>query len=74
MDAQHQLLTINEVCERTRLSRSTIYNLIKKGSFPRQITEGRSSRWLLGEVFGWVDEKAKARCQSRDHLPGRLQK
>ncbi len=45
MDAEPQALTIQEVCERTRLSRSTIYSLIKQGRFPRQLKSrvGRES-------------------------------
>ena len=44
------------------LSSPTIYRLIKKGEFPKQIKlSERSSGWLLSEVNKWLDDKANAR-------------
>ncbi|MBP9536229.1 MAG: helix-turn-helix domain-containing protein [Pseudoxanthomonas sp.] len=63
MDAEPQALTIQEVCERTRLSRSTIYSLIKQGRFPRQLKSGRSSRWLRAELADWFVVRAQDRGQ-----------
>ena len=50
------------VLKLTTLSTSTIYRLMKKGQFPRQIKiSERSTRWDLGEIFEWMDGNFKAR-------------
>lgn len=40
--ATRPVLTINEACDYTRLSRSTIYNLAKAGKLPIRKVAGRS--------------------------------
>lgn len=47
-----------EVSERTGLSRSTIYELIRKQQFPTQIrlTE-RSVGWLESDIEKWIQSK-----------------
>ena len=49
-------LKLPDVCKRTGLSRSTVYKLIKAGTFPRQIklTE-HSSAWIASEIQEWAD-------------------
>jgi prophage regulatory protein len=56
------LMKLPEVTELTTLSSATIYRLIDKGEFPRQVklTE-RSSAWSLEEVYSWIEEKKDAR-------------
>ena len=50
------------VLKLTTLSTSTIYRLMKKGQFPRQIKiSERSTRWVLDEIFEWMDGNFKAR-------------
>ena len=54
-----RLLKINEVMDRTSLSRSTIYALIEKGKFPSQRKLGRKcSRWVESEIDAWTREIA----------------
>ena len=55
-------MKLPEVIELTTFSSATIYRLIDKGEFPKQIklTE-RSSAWSIEEVYSWIEEKIEAR-------------
>ncbi len=51
-----------EVRRRTGLSRTSIYNRIKDGSFPQGFSlGGRSRGWLESEVTAWIIERAESR-------------
>lgn len=56
-----RLLRLRHVMERTGLSRSTIYDLIKKEKFPRSIalTE-RCVGWVEDDVHDWVVQRLEA--------------
>ena len=55
---KHRFIRISEVTSTTGLSRSHIYDLISKGSFPRQYKLGeRASGWLESEVLAWIQSK-----------------
>jgi prophage regulatory protein len=57
-----KLVRLSTVLEMTTLSTATIYRLMKKGQFPRQIKiSERSTRWVLDEIFQWMDGNFKAR-------------
>ena len=57
-----KLVRLDTVLEMTTLSVSTIYRLMKKGKFPRQIKiSERSTRWVLEEIYEWMDGNFKAR-------------
>ena len=57
-----RLIRLETVKEMTTLSVSTIYREMKKGQFPRQIKiSERSTRWVLDEIFEWMDGNFKAR-------------
>ena len=57
-----KLVRLDTVLEMTTLSTATIYRLMKKGQFPRQIKiSERSTRWVLDEIFEWMDGNFKAR-------------
>ena len=46
----------------TTFSAATIYRLISKGKFPKQVKLAeRSSGWLLEEINTWLNEKKNAR-------------
>ena len=61
--SKFQLVKLPVVCEMTTFSSATIYRLISKGEFPKQIKlSARSSGWLLDEIYAWLDEK----CNSRE--------
>jgi prophage regulatory protein len=56
-----------QVETRTGLSRSTIYQYIKDGVFPKPVPLGpRAVGWLEAEVSGWIAERVRiARDGSR---------
>ena len=62
------LMKLPRVMEITTLSRSTIYNWIRAGSFPAPVKLGpRSVAWLKEEVDAWVTARvAKTRFDSGD--------
>ena len=60
-----RLLRLEQVVEMTTLSISTIYRLMKKGQFPKQImVSERSARWSESEVLEYINEKLQLREES----------
>ena len=56
------LIKLTAVKEITTFSSATIYRLIDKGEFPKQIKlSERSSAWSLKEIYNWIDQKKDAR-------------
>jgi prophage regulatory protein len=57
-----RLIRLREVMQKTGLSRSYVYDLSKKGQFPKplKLTE-RSSAWIESEVQAWIDGRIKQR-------------
>ena len=56
------LIKLPEVKELTTFSSATIFRLISKGEFPKQIKLAeRSSAWLLEEIYSWLEEKKDER-------------
>ncbi|NHF65977.1 helix-turn-helix transcriptional regulator [Xanthomonas hortorum] len=54
-------LRLRDVTRITGLSRSSIYNYIAAGLFPKQRAMGiRAVRWLASEVHAWVEDRARA--------------
>ena len=50
-----RLLRIQAVCEKTTLSRSTIYAKIRAGTFPRgRRIGGQAVAWLESEIDEWI--------------------
>ena len=63
-----KLVRLDTVLEMTTLSVSTIYRLMKKGKFPRQIKiSERSTRWVLEEIYEWMDGNFKSRDEIEAH-------
>ena len=60
------LLSADEVCDQTRLSRATIWRLEAAGEFPkrRQITRQRVA-WLTEEVLEWARSRPTAEPDPR---------
>lgn len=53
-----QLLGIKDVVSRTTLSRSTIYNKMKAGTFPRsRRISNQSIAWLESEIDEWIESQ-----------------
>lgn len=58
------LMTLDEVCDLTRRSSSTIYADMDKGIFPEPLKLGSSSRWLKTEVLAYIAEQVAKRGRS----------
>jgi prophage regulatory protein len=60
-----RILRLSQVKSRTGLSRSTIYERIGFGTFPKSIQlGGRSVGWLEHEVNEWIEQRiAESRGQ-----------
>ena len=60
-----RLIKLDTVIEITTLSIPTIYRLMKKGQFPKQImVSERSARWSESEVLEYINEKLQLREKS----------
>ena len=60
-----RLIKLDTVIEITTLSVPTIYRLMKKGQFPKQIMASeRSARWSESEVLEYINEKLQLREKS----------
>jgi len=56
------LLTMPEVEALTRLSKPTVYQMIREQRFPKQVRLGPNKvAWLRSEVMGWIGQRADAR-------------
>ena len=62
-----ELLTLREVLERTTLSRSQLYRLLKAGQFPPFLQLGARSRALPEDM---LDAWLESRMDARDHMRG----
>lgn len=50
-----RFLKLQQVMDKTTLCRSSIYNLIKAGDFPKNVTVmGKRKAWLESEVEDWM--------------------
>lgn len=53
-----KFLKLQQVMDKTTLCRSSIYNLIKAGDFPKNVTVmGQRKAWLESEVEDWMMSK-----------------
>ncbi len=52
----YQLLTLAEVCKLLAVSRPTVYDRLRAGTFPKPFYIGKAPRWRLGEINAWVDQ------------------
>ncbi|MGR3980483.1 AlpA family transcriptional regulator [Pseudoalteromonas sp. 1181_04] len=60
-----RLIKLKEVIEKTSLGRSTIYEFMTKGIFPKQVPLGaKSVAWLESEVDDWIMERIGQRDNS----------
>ena len=58
---QHKLLRLPEVKSTTGLSKSTIYDRIAEGTFPKQISLGpRLVVWVESDIQNWISEQVTA--------------
>jgi len=60
-----KILRLEQVKQRTGMSRSHIYSQIKKGLFPRQVSLGaRSCGWVESEISAFIAERIAARDEA----------
>lgn len=60
----HTILRLPAVKASTGLSRSTIYNRISEGDFPRPVNlGGRAVGWLENEIQDWLQRRIEARTR-----------
>lgn len=52
--ASERLLSLPDVLQRLRMSKSFLYGLIRAGAFPQPIKHGRASRWLESDVTAHI--------------------
>jgi prophage regulatory protein len=51
----NSILRLKQVCELTGLKRSTVYNRMADGMFPKQFPlGGRAVGWLASDVDSWI--------------------
>jgi prophage regulatory protein len=67
-----KLLRLAEVCNRVPYARSTIYQLIAQGKFPKPISLGAHARaWLESEIDAWIETRiASPGAGHRHHSSG----
>jgi prophage regulatory protein len=57
-----KLIKLPEVKELTTFSSATIYRLMKRGAFPKQVKLAeRSSGWFIEEIYDWLENKRNIR-------------
>ena len=57
-----KLLRLKQVMDITGLGRSSIYNYMKDGTFPKQVKiTANLSAWVESEIEGWIKQKVKER-------------
>lgn len=53
-----KFLKLQQVMDKTTLCRSSIYNLINAGQFPKNVTVmGKRKAWLESEIEDWMMSK-----------------
>ena len=58
MTAISRIIRLPEVTNLTGISRTMIYELIKKNKFPRQINLGvRAVGWVESEIQEWIEQR-----------------
>ena len=58
----NNILRLPEVKKITGLSRSSIYAMMEKSAFPRQVSLGaRAVGWIDAEISEWIAQKVKLR-------------
>lgn len=57
-----RFLCLDEVMNKTGMKRSTIYNQMNSGKFPKSISiSANRIVWLESEIIGWMEEKISQR-------------
>lgn len=61
------VIRLNDVIRQTKLSRSTIYKLIKEQTFPKPFSLGaRSVGWTEQQISDWIEQQAEKANQGTE--------
>jgi predicted DNA-binding transcriptional regulator AlpA len=56
------LIRLPEVCNRTQLSKATIYKMLGNGTFPKQVNlNERAVAFVATEIDGWIQSRIAKR-------------
>ena len=66
MTTPADLMTMDDVMARLRVSRATIYVLMERKGFPLPLKLGRSNRWTRFEVEAWLETQPRAQIRVRE--------
>ena len=56
-----EILRPKDICDRLRISRSTLYSWVAQGRFPRQVRYGvRAVGWRSDDVERWLNSRMPA--------------
>ncbi|WP_363800041.1 AlpA family transcriptional regulator [Lysobacter firmicutimachus] len=64
-----RLIRIREVCDRVGLSKSTIYDRIGRGDFPKPVPLGTIVAWVEAEIDRWIEERIADRDERAAGAP-----
>ncbi len=68
----HRILRLPAVKASTGLSRSTIYQRVSEGTFPRPVSlGGRAVGWLENEIQDWLQQRIEASRNATMERDGR---
>lgn len=63
-DNTPRLISLNEVCEISSLSRTAINKMRARGEFPSEVRLGeRRVAFVRNEVYGWLQDRIDARTE-----------
>ena len=72
---QERFIRLPEVMHLCGLSRSTIYDLISREAFPKQISlGGKNVAWAQSEITGWMADRIAERNRGLTHDDARSAK
>ena len=57
LNEEEEVLTIKDVMRLTKLGKTSIYNKMREGVFPKNFKEGSRTYWLKSDVMGWINSK-----------------
>ncbi|MEQ7760117.1 AlpA family transcriptional regulator [Xanthomonas hortorum] len=64
-DGRPRLLRIAQVKDRVGMSQTTIYDRIKKGTFPKPVPLGTLVAWLESEIDAWIAARVADRSDAQ---------
>ncbi|KAB7695556.1 helix-turn-helix transcriptional regulator [Plesiomonas shigelloides] len=63
-----RFIRVREVMQKTGLSKSGIYDLIARGSFPQKVSLGeRSVAFVESEIDDWLIERMNERAKNKNY-------